>query len=71
MDGISGSQMLLGLFIGLIVLILLILKTKIHVFVALITAACIIGLVGGMKPDDVVNSISFLLLLRTKLFIFQ
>lgn len=58
MDGISGSQMLLGLFIGLIVLILLILKTKIHVFVALITAACIIGLVGGMKPDDVVNSIT-------------
>ncbi|CBK75825.1 gluconate transporter [Butyrivibrio fibrisolvens 16/4] len=58
MEGISGSQMLIGLFIGLVVLILLILKTKIHVFLALIISSCIIGLVGGMQPDDVVSSIT-------------
>lgn len=58
MEGISGSQMLIGLLIGLVVLILLILKTKIHVFVALIVSACIIGLVGGMQPNDVVTSIT-------------
>ena len=58
MEGISGSQMLIGLFIGLIVLILLILKTKLHVFVALIVSSCIIGLIGGMQPNDVVTSIT-------------
>lgn len=58
MEGISGSQMLIGLFIGLVVLILLILKTKIHVFLALIIAACLIGLIGGMQPDEVVTSIT-------------
>lgn len=58
MEGISGSQMLIGLFIGLIILILLILKTKLHVFVALIVSSCIIGLIGGMQPNDVVTSIT-------------
>lgn len=58
MNDISGIQMLIALGIGLIVLILLILKTKIHVFVALIISACIIGLGGGMKANDVVNAIT-------------
>ncbi|WP_075719671.1 GntP family permease [Roseburia sp. 499] len=58
MEGISGTQMLIGLFIGLIVLILLILKTKIHVFIALIIASCIIGLIGGMPANDVVTAIT-------------
>lgn len=58
MEGISGTQMLIGLFIGLIALILLILKTKIHVFLALIIASCIIGLVGGMPADGVVAAIT-------------
>ena len=58
MNDISGVQMLIALGIGLIVLILLILKTKIHVFVALIISACIIGLGGGMKANDVVNAIT-------------
>lgn len=40
-------QMLLGLVIGITVLILLVLKTKIHAFLALIIAASITGLVGG------------------------
>lgn len=58
MDGVNGSQMLIGLGIGLIILILLILKTKIHVFLSLIIASCIIGLIGGMNPDDVVTAIT-------------
>ncbi|MGB2873833.1 GntP family permease, partial [Psychrobacillus psychrotolerans] len=51
-------QMLLGLVIGITVLILLVLKTKIHAFLALIIAASITGLVGGMEPLNVVNSIT-------------
>lgn len=58
MEGISGTQMLIGLFIGLVILILLILKTKIHVFLALIISACIIGLIGGMPANDVVTAIT-------------
>lgn len=55
---VSGSQMLIGLAIGLIVLILLILKTKIHVFLALIIAAVIIGIVGGLSPTATVDAIT-------------
>lgn len=54
----SGSQMLIALFVGIIVLILLILKTKVHAFLGLIIAAVIIGLVGGMDPAAIPGSIT-------------
>ncbi|MDM8102441.1 MULTISPECIES: GntP family permease [Oceanobacillus] len=54
----SGIQMVSGLILGVIVLILLVLKTKIHAFLALIIAASIAGLVGGMVPGDVAAAIS-------------
>jgi gluconate:H+ symporter, GntP family len=55
---VSGFQMMLGLALGVIVLIFLVLKTKIHAFLALIIAASITGLVGGMAAPDVVNAIT-------------
>lgn len=54
----SGIQMVSGLILGVIVLILLVLKTKIHAFLALIIGASIAGLVGGMVPGDVAGAIS-------------
>ena len=48
-ENLSGNQMLLGLIIGLAVLIFLVLKTKIHAFVALIIATVVIGVIGGMQ----------------------
>ena len=45
--------MLIGLLIGIIVLVVLVLKTKIHAFLALIMSAVIIGLVGGMPMVNV------------------
>lgn len=57
MGGVSGQQMLIGLFIGIVLLIFMILKTKIHAFLALIIAALIIGIVGGMTPIDTVSAI--------------
>ena len=39
----SGTQMLIALFIGIVLLILLILKTKVHAFLGLIIAAVVIG----------------------------
>lgn len=55
---VSGTQLIAGLLLGVIVLILLVLKTKIHVFLALLIAASIAGLVGGMAPAAVADTIS-------------
>ncbi len=45
------TQMLLGLGLGIIVMILLVMKTKVHSFMALLIAALIAGLVGGMPIE--------------------
>jgi GntP family gluconate:H+ symporter len=58
MENVSGSQMLIGLGIGLIALIFMILKTKIHVFVALIISAVIVGVVGGLGTTATVDAIT-------------
>jgi GntP family gluconate:H+ symporter len=50
--------MILGLVIGIALLIILILKTKIHAFPALIIAAATTGIIGGMAPKAVMDSIS-------------
>lgn len=57
MEGVSGPQMLIGLLIGIIILIFMILKTKIHAFLALIIAALVIGIIGGMTPADTITAI--------------
>ncbi len=45
------TQMLLGLGLGIIVMVLLVMKTKVHSFMALLIAALIAGLVGGMPIE--------------------
>ena len=50
--------MIFGLVLGVAILIFLVLKTKIHAFLALIIAASITGLVGGMSAPDVINAIT-------------
>ncbi len=52
------TQMLLGLFLGIALMIVLVMKTKTHTFIALLLAAAVAGLVGGMKPADAVAAIS-------------
>lgn len=47
------TRMMLGLVIGIAVMIILVMKTKIHTFIALLLAALITGLVGGMPVVDV------------------
>lgn len=47
-NGLSGERMLIGLAIGIAVLIFLVLKTKVHAFLALIICTVIVGVVGGM-----------------------
>lgn len=55
---ISGNQMIVGMIIGIILLVFLILKTKFHTFLALIISAIVIGIVGGMPPEEVINAIT-------------
>lgn len=50
--------MLIALGIGIALLIFLILKTKVHAFLALIVAAVAVGLIGGMDPNKTVSSIT-------------
>lgn len=51
--GLSGQRMLIGLVIGIALLIFLVLRTKIHAFLALIIASVVVGVVGGMPVADI------------------
>ncbi|MCG6184581.1 GntP family permease [Anoxybacillus sp. LAT_38] len=55
---VSGTQMIFGLVLGVSILIFLVLKTRVHAFLALIIAASITGLVGGMPAPNVVTAIT-------------
>lgn len=57
-NAVVGNQMILGLLVGIVILVFLILKTKIHTFPALIISASITGLVGGMPTNKIIDSIS-------------
>ena len=46
----TGGQMILGLLVGIFALVFLVLRTKVHAFPALIIAASLTGLIGGMTP---------------------
>lgn len=58
MADVSTTQMIVGLLIGIALLIFLVLKTRIHVFVSLLIAAVVTGVLGGMSPTDTVDTIS-------------
>ncbi|MCL1991442.1 MAG: GntP family permease [Spirochaetes bacterium] len=53
----SGTQLILALVIGISALIFMILKTKIHTFLALIISAVMIGLIAGMVPTAVTAAV--------------
>ena len=69
-NGLDGQRMLIALLIGIAILIILVLKTKVQAFLALIVTTVIVGIIGGMplatemikvdgieKPFGIVNSI--------------
>lgn len=57
MEAPSG-QIILGLVIGIALLVFLVMKTKIHAFIALIASASVIGLIAGMTPPNVAKAIT-------------
>lgn len=54
----QNSRIIIALIVGLILLIGLIMKTKIHTFLALIITALFIGIAGGMEWEDVIESVT-------------
>ena len=54
----SFSNPIIGLAVAVFVLILLVLRTKVHPLIAMIVASCIVGLTGGMSVNDTMNTIS-------------
>lgn len=52
-NGLSGQRMLIGLAIGILVMIVLVLKTKVQAFLALIICTIIVGVVGGMPLSNI------------------
>jgi gluconate:H+ symporter, GntP family len=51
-------QSLLGLGVGVFVLVFLVVRTKVHAFPALLIAASLVGLVGGLAPTAVADAIT-------------
>ncbi len=55
---VSASQMLIGLAVGIALLLILAMKTRIHVFVALLLSAMVTGLIGGLPFGEVISSVT-------------
>lgn len=53
-----GWQLIGALVVGVLVLVFLILKTRVHAFLALVLASALTGLLAGMEPTAVSRSIS-------------
>ena len=52
-NGLSGERMLIGLAIGIAVLIVLVLKTKIQAFLALIISTVVVGVIGACHLQNI------------------
>ncbi|WP_300754058.1 gluconate:H+ symporter [uncultured Brachyspira sp.] len=52
----EATRMILGLILGVGIMIFLVMCTKIHTFIALLIAAMITGIIGGMPITDITNA---------------
>lgn len=52
------SISVIGLIIAVFVLIFLVLRTRVHVLIAMLAAACIAGLIGGLNVNETMSAIS-------------
>lgn len=55
---LSPERMVIALLVGIVLLVYMILKTKIHTFLAIILAGLFIGVFGGVPYDDIIQSIT-------------
>jgi len=52
----EATRMILGLVIGIGLMIFLVMKTKIHTFIALLLASLVTGLIGGMPINNITDA---------------
>lgn len=55
---LDPTRMMIALAVGIILLVFLVLKTKIHTFLAMILSALFIGIAGGVPYGDVTKSVT-------------
>lgn len=55
---LTPERMIIAMIIGIALLVFMILKTKIHTFLALIMSGLIIGVVGGFPSSDLIKAIT-------------
>ncbi|OHV12838.1 GntP family permease [Kushneria phosphatilytica] len=55
---IAGPQVIIGLGVAIFIMIVLVLRTRVHALLALIIAASIAGIIGGMPPNQVIDAIT-------------
>lgn len=55
---VAGPQVIIGLGIAIFIMIALVLKTRVHALLALVIAASLAGLIGGMAPNAVIGAIT-------------
>lgn len=58
METATGFQLILALVLGIALLVWLILRTKVHVFLALILSAAVTGLIAGLDVGQIAATIS-------------
>ena len=51
------TTLLLAVFAGIVVLLFLIIRLKIQAFTALLISSIVVGLVAGMQPSDILETI--------------
>ncbi|MBZ4665635.1 gluconate:H+ symporter [Mahella sp.] len=56
--GVSGYQLIIGLAIGIVLLILMIVKTRIHTFFALIISSVVTAALCGVPMDKIVSMVT-------------
>lgn len=49
---------IIGLLVAVFVLVFLVLRTRVHAFIAMLIAAAIAGLIGGMNVDQTLGAIT-------------
>ena len=55
---LSPERMIIAMVIGIIFLVFMILKTKVHTFLALIIASLLIGAIGGFPAHNLIKVIT-------------
>ncbi len=58
MKALDPSRLIIAAIVGLIILLVLIIKFKVHAMIAILVGAISIGLIGGMPASDIITAVN-------------